>query len=39
MWAAFFARAGETVVLVNPSELVEYMKQVPRGKLVTIVEI
>jgi len=31
--------AGEDVVLVNPSEVLEIMKQVPRGKLVTIVEI
>ncbi len=31
--------AGETIVLVNPSEVVEAMKQVPEGRLVTIVEI
>jgi len=31
--------SGETIVLVNPSEVVEVMEQVPRGKLVTIVEI
>jgi alkylated DNA nucleotide flippase Atl1 len=30
---------GEEVVLVNPSEIVECMKTVPRGRLVTIVEI
>jgi hypothetical protein len=30
---------GEQVVLVNPSEIVASMKKVPRGKLVTIVEI
>jgi alkylated DNA nucleotide flippase Atl1 len=33
------AKAGDNVVLVNPSEVVEIMKEVPRGKLVTIVEI
>lgn len=33
------AEAGDDIVLVNPSEVVEIMKQVPRGKLVTIVEI
>jgi len=31
--------AGEDVVLVNPSEIVEIMKQVPKGKIITIVEI
>ena len=31
--------AGETVILVNPSEVVEVMRQVPIGKLITIVEI
>jgi len=30
---------GEDVVLVNPSEIVEIMKQVPKGKVITIVEI
>ena len=30
---------GESVVLVNPSEVVEVMKRVPQGKLVTINEI
>jgi hypothetical protein len=30
---------GEDVVLVNPSEVVECMKKVPLGKLVTIIEI
>jgi len=30
---------GEPVVLVNPSEVVELMKKVPKGKLITIVEI
>jgi len=30
---------GELVVLVNPSEVVALMKRVPRGKLITIVEI
>jgi alkylated DNA nucleotide flippase Atl1 len=33
------AEIGDDVVLVNPSEVVEIMKQVPRGKLTTIVEI
>jgi len=31
--------AGDDIVLVNPSEVVEIMKQVPKGKLITIVEI
>lgn len=30
---------GDDVVLVNPSEVVEIMKQVPQGKVITIVEI
>jgi len=33
------AEAGDKVVLVNPSEIVEVMKQVPKGKLITIAEI
>jgi hypothetical protein len=33
------AEAGDPVVLVNPSEVVEVMKDVPQGKLITIVEI
>jgi hypothetical protein len=33
------ADAGDEVVLVNPSEVVDIMKQVPQGKLTTIVEI
>lgn len=33
------AEAGDEVVLVNPSEVVEVMKKVPKGKLITIVEI
>jgi len=33
------AEAGDDVVLVNPSEVVEIMKQVPKGKLITIFEI
>lgn len=33
------AEVGDKVVLVNPSEVVEIMRQVPRGKLTTIVEI
>ena len=36
---AMGVEAGETVVLVNPSEVVEAMKQVPEGGLITIVEI
>jgi alkylated DNA nucleotide flippase Atl1 len=31
--------AGESVVLVNPSEVVEVMKKVPNEKLITIAEI
>jgi alkylated DNA nucleotide flippase Atl1 len=30
---------GEDVVLVNPSEIVEIIKQIPKGKVITIVEI
>jgi len=30
---------GEDVVLVNPSEVVEIMQQVPKGKVITIVEL
>ena len=33
------AEVGDDIVLVNPSEVVEVMKTVPRGKLITIVEI
>jgi len=33
------AEAGDQVVLVNPSEVVEFMRRVPDGHLVTIVEI
>jgi alkylated DNA nucleotide flippase Atl1 len=33
------AEVGDAVVLVNPSEVVDIMKQVPKGKLTTIVEI
>jgi hypothetical protein len=33
------AEAGDRVVLVNPSEVVEMMRKVPKGKLITIVEI
>ena len=33
------AEIGDDIVLVNPSEVVEIMKQVPKGKLITIVEI
>lgn len=30
---------GDEIVLINPSEVVDTMKQVPEGKLITIVEI
>ena len=33
------AEEGDEVVLVNPSEVIEIMRKVPRGKLMTIVEI
>ena len=33
------AEEGDEVVLVNPSEVVEIMKKVSKGRLVTIVEI
>ena len=33
------AEVGDDVILVNPSKVVEIMKQVPEGKLITIVEI
>jgi alkylated DNA nucleotide flippase Atl1 len=33
------AEVGDEVVLVNPSEVVEIMKEIPNGKLITIVEI
>jgi len=33
------AEVGDEVVLVNPSEVVDIMKQVPEGRLITIVEI
>lgn len=33
------ANVGDEVVLVNPSEVVEVMKQVPTGKLTTSIEI
>jgi 6-O-methylguanine DNA methyltransferase, DNA binding domain. len=33
------AEAGDPVVLVNPSEVLEVMKEVPEGRLITIVEI
>ena len=33
------AEVGDDVVLVNPREVVNLMKQVPRGKLITISEI
>ena len=33
------AEVGDEVVLVNPSEVVEIMKKVPLGKVLTIVEI
>ena len=33
------AEAGDQAVLVNPSQVVAFMRQVPRGRLTTIVEI
>ncbi|HWR63548.1 MAG TPA: MGMT family protein [Candidatus Thermoplasmatota archaeon] len=33
------AEAGDDVVLVNPSEVVSLMRQVPKGKLITLAEI
>jgi hypothetical protein len=33
------AEVGDEVVLVNPSEIVELMKKVPNGELITLVEI
>ncbi len=33
------AEAGDDVVLVNPSEVVTLMKQVPKGKIITLAEI
>ena len=33
------AEVGDEVVLVNPNEVVEVMRKVLRGKVVTIVEI
>lgn len=33
------AEVGDEVVLANPSEVVEIMRKVPKGKLITIVEI
>lgn len=33
------AEVGDEIVLINPSEVVTIMKQVPKGKLITIVEI
>jgi hypothetical protein len=33
------AEVGDEIVLVNPSEVVAIMKQVPKGRLITIVEV
>lgn len=33
------AEEGDDVILVNPSEIVDIMTQIPKGKLITIVEI
>lgn len=33
------AEVGDDVILVNPSEVVDIMRQIPKGKLITIVEI
>ncbi len=33
------AEIGDEVVLINPSEVVEVMRKVPEGKVITIIEI
>ena len=33
------AELGDEVILVNPSEVVKIMREVPKGKLITIIEI
>jgi len=33
------AKVGDEIILVNPSELMTIIKQVPKGKLTTIVEV
>jgi hypothetical protein len=33
------AEVGDEIVLVNPSEVVTIMKQVPKGRLITIIEV
>jgi len=33
------AEVGDEIILVSPSEVVEIMKQVPKGSLITIVEV
>jgi len=33
------AEVGDDVVLVNPSEVIALMKQVPKGKIITLVDI
>jgi alkylated DNA nucleotide flippase Atl1 len=33
------AEVGDEIVLVNPSEVVAIMRQVPKGRLITIVEV
>jgi hypothetical protein len=33
------AEAGDNIVLVNPSEVIEFMNRVPHGRLITIIEI
>jgi alkylated DNA nucleotide flippase Atl1 len=33
------AEVGDEIVLVNPSEVVEIMKQVPKGRVITLVEV
>ena len=33
------AEEGDDIVLVNPSQVVEIMKSVPKGKLITLIEI
>ena len=33
------AEVGDDIILVNPSEVVAIMKEVPKGRLITIVEV
>jgi alkylated DNA nucleotide flippase Atl1 len=36
---AMGAQEGEDIVLTNPSEVIALMKQVPKGKIITVVDI